>query len=246
MATSPGPQVVGLGAAEVGVVLDVLDGLEEGLRSARVVGDDETGRCVEGRAQLGGVEHREATRGAGAEVVDGAAGAERLDGAVDEVGELGEDLATAAGDGRVLGVEGSQDVERGVRVDGRRPRMALLGGGVHGHLAAHPSEVSFLHAQRQCCKSVTFLSRRPVGTRAGCPLAGSVGDVVAGDGLAGVGDGLADPAQVALRDRDVEAVDDGEGRDAARRRAGAEAGLAGGRRQQEVDAGRRAATAGSS
>ena len=147
-----GAQGLGLLATEVDVVLDVLDGLEQGAGAAGVVGHDEPGRGVEGGAQLGGVEHGEPSGRAGAEVVDGPAGAERLDRAVDEEGQVGEDLADGAGHRRVLGVEGPEDVEGGVRVDGRRPLVALLGGGVHGHLAAHPCEVSFLRRQRQCRK----------------------------------------------------------------------------------------------
>ena len=71
-------------------------------------------------------------------------------------------------------------------------------------------------------------------------LLGSVGDMVSGDGLARVEQGLSGAPQVALGDRDVETVDDGEGRDPAGGRPGPQAGLPCGSREQDVGAVREA------
>jgi hypothetical protein len=75
------------------------------------VRDDAARLEVERRQQLGGVEHAEAPRGAGAEVVHGAATAEPLGGEVDDVGELRKDRRDGVDGHAVLLVQQAQHVD---------------------------------------------------------------------------------------------------------------------------------------
>jgi hypothetical protein len=114
------------GAALLGV-LDVLDRAEQRLQPAGVVGDHQPVRDVERRQQLGGVQDRQASRRTGAEVVHPATAADRLDGGVHGLRQLRDHRADGARDQGVLVVHQLEDLGRAHRIDGQRPRVALLG-----------------------------------------------------------------------------------------------------------------------
>jgi len=120
--------------AELGVVLGVLDGLEQRLGSPGVVGDEEPVRGVEGRHQLGRVDHRQPPGGAGAEVVDGPPGTDALDREVHRDGKLWQDLQHRRSDAGVLVVERLKQLQRAHGVQSMGARVAFLRGRADGGL----------------------------------------------------------------------------------------------------------------
>ena len=109
--------------------------------AAGVVGDEEAFGGVERRQQLSGVENGQAPGRAGSEVVDVTAGPDRGDGAVDELGELGQDRGDRVGHRAVRLVQEGDDLERRRRVDPGRLRVAIFRGRAHPDVTDHSSRL---------------------------------------------------------------------------------------------------------
>ena len=116
-----------VGAAGIGVVLGRFLGDGSGIGAAGDDGEDLTGRHAEGRAAFGGVDEREPSRGACADVDEAPSALEPLDDRIDRGGQAGGCAANGCGDGRVLLVDAAprapaSTVGRGLRVPLRQPR----------------------------------------------------------------------------------------------------------------------------
>jgi hypothetical protein len=82
--------------------------------------------------QLGGVQHGQATRRPGTEVVHPAASLDRLDRGIDHPGQLGKHRSDGPGDPRVLLVDHPEDLDGAHRVDRQGPGLRCSVGAITG------------------------------------------------------------------------------------------------------------------
>ncbi|GAA5019932.1 hypothetical protein GCM10025734_73660 [Kitasatospora paranensis] len=109
-------------------VLGSLGGQGQRARAARVVGHHDVRGQAEGGDQLGRVHDRDPARGAGAEVVQPAAGAQSARGLLHHLRQLGQDGGDGVRGDPVLRVEQAEHLEGRQAIDVVGARVAEFGG----------------------------------------------------------------------------------------------------------------------